>query len=53
VAGLIALLDAARDPEARKLLQLDASSRILLFGTEGITDPIVWRNLITQPDPLR
>jgi diaminopropionate ammonia-lyase len=53
VAGLIALVDAARDPEARALLQLGASSRILLFGTEGITDPIIWRELIAQSDPLR
>jgi diaminopropionate ammonia-lyase len=52
VAGLIALLDTARDPEARQLLRLDPSSRILLFGTEGITDPIIWRKLVTQPDPL-
>lgn len=52
VAGLIALLDAARDPAARTLLQLNSARRILLFGTEGITDPIVWRKLVTQTDPL-
>ena len=52
VAGLIALLDAARDPAVRKLLELSANSRILLFGTEGITDPIIWRKLITQADPF-
>ncbi len=46
VAGLIALLESARDPEARKLLQLDSTSRVLLIGTEGVTDPVVWRELV-------
>lgn len=39
VAGLAALFRAAADPEARATLGLDADSRILLFSTEGATDP--------------
>jgi diaminopropionate ammonia-lyase len=38
VAGLAALLLAARDPLSRAMLGLDADSRVLLFGTEGATD---------------
>ncbi len=46
VAGLAALLLAARDPFARAALGLDESSRILLFGTEGATDPEVYARLV-------
>jgi diaminopropionate ammonia-lyase len=46
VAGLAALLLAAREPFARAALGLDESSRILLFGTEGATDPEVYAQLV-------
>lgn len=46
VAGLAALLLAAREPFARAALGLDESSRILLFGTEGATDPQVYERLV-------
>lgn len=39
VAGLAGFLAAAGDAEARRLLGLDAASRVILFGTEGDTDP--------------
>jgi len=45
VAGLAALLLAARDPLSRAMLGLDADSRVLLFGTEGATDPEAWARL--------
>ena len=45
VAGLAALQRAAQDPPARAALQLTGDSRILLFGTEGITDPVVYREI--------
>lgn len=45
VAGLAALLLAARDPFARGILGLDATSRVLLFGTEGATDPEMYAKL--------
>lgn len=49
VAGLAALLLAAADPMSRGLLGLDAQSRVLLFGTEGATDPALYESL-TKPD---
>ena len=42
VAGLAALLLAGRDPFARAVLRLEADSRVLLFGTEGATDPALY-----------
>jgi diaminopropionate ammonia-lyase len=38
VAGLAGFLLAAADPEASTRLRLSDKSRILLFGTEGVTD---------------
>jgi len=46
VAGLAALELAARDPAMRASLGLDATSRVLLFGTEGATDPDVYARLV-------
>jgi diaminopropionate ammonia-lyase len=46
VAGLAALLLAAADPAARETLGLTKASRVLLFSTEGATDPEVYRRLI-------
>ena len=46
VAGLAALLLAAREPFARSALGLDESSRVLLFGTEGATDVEVYTKLV-------
>ena len=45
-AGLAALLLAASDPAARAALGLDAGSRILLFSTEGATDPGLYASLV-------
>lgn len=39
VAGLAGLIAAAGDADARARLGLDAESRVVLFGTEGATDP--------------
>ncbi len=46
VAGLAALLLAAREPYARAALGLDETSQVLLFGTEGATDPELYRKLV-------
>jgi diaminopropionate ammonia-lyase len=46
VAGLAGLLLAAREPYARTALGLEEGSRILLFGTEGATDPALYRQLV-------
>jgi diaminopropionate ammonia-lyase len=46
VAGLAALLLAAADPAARETLGLTKASRVLLFSTEGATDPEVYQRLV-------
>jgi len=45
-AGLAGLLLAAADPVARAALGLDATSRVLLFSTEGATDPELYARLV-------
>jgi diaminopropionate ammonia-lyase len=45
VAGLAGCLLAAADPAARATLGLDAASRVLLFSTEGATDPELYAKL--------
>lgn len=45
VAGLAGLLLAAREPYARAALGLEEDSRVLLFGTEGATDPVLYARL--------
>ncbi len=45
-AGLAGLLLAARDPAARAALALDAASRVLVFSTEGATDPALYARLV-------
>jgi diaminopropionate ammonia-lyase len=46
VAGLAALLLAAGDPAAREMLGLGPESRVLLFSTEGATDPELYERLV-------
>ncbi len=46
VAGLAGLLLASGEPFARAALGLEADSRVLLFGTEGATDPEVYARLV-------
>jgi diaminopropionate ammonia-lyase len=46
VAGLAGLLLAARDPFGRSTLGLEEGSRVLLFGTEGATDPELYAKLV-------
>ncbi len=48
VAGLAALLLAAADPAARAALSLGPDSRILLFSTEGATDPELYARLVAD-----
>jgi len=49
VAGLAGLLCAAGDPKVRKTLGLTSDSRILLFGTEGATDPVIYEKIVGYP----
>jgi len=46
VAGLAALLLAAADRAARAALGLGPGSRVLLFSTEGATDPELYQKLV-------
>ncbi len=49
VAGLAALLCVAQDAEARAALGLAPDARVLVFGTEGATDPDVWEAIVGKP----
>lgn len=46
VAGLAGLLKAAANPAMRAALGLNETSRVLLYGTEGATDPVVYREIV-------
>ena len=48
VAGLAALCEARADPAAAQILGLNRDSRVLLFSTEGATDPALYRALIAR-----
>ena len=43
-----ALLDAAADEKAREALGLDERARVLLFSTEGDTDPVNYRRVMEE-----
>jgi diaminopropionate ammonia-lyase len=46
VAGLAGLLLASDDADARRTLGLNSDASVLLFGTEGATDPIVYQRIV-------
>ncbi|HET6629510.1 MAG TPA: diaminopropionate ammonia-lyase [Woeseiaceae bacterium] len=46
VAGLVGLIESGADPGSRRELELDRDSRILLFGTEGNTDPELYERIV-------
>lgn len=46
VAGLAGMLLAAQEPQARAALGLTPESTILVFGTEGDTDPDLYRHIV-------
>jgi diaminopropionate ammonia-lyase len=45
-AGLAVLLAAHDDPGIAAALALDASARVLLLGSEGDTDPAIYRDIV-------
>ena len=47
-ATMGALLDAAADEKAREALGLDGNARVLLFSTEGDTDPVNYRRVMEE-----
>lgn len=46
VAGLAALQSVAGDPAKRAALNIDKAARVLVFGTEGDTDPALYTKLV-------
>ncbi|MEO9528613.1 diaminopropionate ammonia-lyase [Roseibium sp.] len=49
VAGLIGLMSGALNPEMRAAIGLDSEARVLLLGSEGVTDPGVFEALLANP----
>ncbi len=47
--GLAGVLAAAERPELAAALGLDRASRVLVFGTEGATDPALYAELVGRP----
>ncbi|MYK57135.1 MAG: pyridoxal-phosphate dependent enzyme, partial [Rhodospirillaceae bacterium] len=50
VAGLAALIVARQDPDFSEKLGLDGCSRVLLIGTEGVTDRAVFDRMMGERD---
>jgi len=48
VAGLSALIGAMTDPKMAENLGLDHTSRVLLIGSEGITDPDIYAQIMAE-----
>ena len=48
VAGLAGFRLAMADPGSRDALVLTRDSRVLLFGTEGVTDPVVYSEILAS-----
>lgn len=46
VAGLAGLIVAAAQPDWRQAIGLDPASRVLLFGSEGDTDPDLYARIV-------
>ena len=46
IAALAGLLAACADAGARKALELDDDSRVLVIGSEGATDPVLYRRIV-------
>lgn len=50
VAGLAALIAAQQQPALADALGLGASSRVLIFGSEGVTDPAIFNAIMEGAD---
>ncbi|MFC3229010.1 diaminopropionate ammonia-lyase [Marinibaculum pumilum] len=51
VSGLIGLLGVAADPDLRRAVGLTTGSRVLVFGSEGATDPQIYASMVGHPPP--
>lgn len=52
VAGLAALITACQDPKLSKTLELDEQSRVLLIGSEGVTDSEIFAAIMAGHDDV-
>ncbi len=52
VAGLAALIALCEDAELSAKLGIDGSSRVLLIGSEGVTDPEIFERIMQGADTL-
>jgi diaminopropionate ammonia-lyase len=50
IAGLAALIAARQDVDLAAKLGLDAGSRVLLIGSEGVTDPAIFKMIMEGRD---
>lgn len=48
VAGLAAVIAASLEPALREKLNLDQNARILLIGSEGVTDPAIFNEIMSE-----
>lgn len=52
VAGLAALIAARQSPELSETLGLNAQSRVLLIGSEGVTDLKIFAQIMAESDDV-
>ena len=52
VAGLAALIVARKDASLSEKLGLDTNSRVLLIGSEGVTDPAIFETIMSGADSV-
>ncbi len=52
IAGLAALIAARQDVDLSAKLGLDGQSRVLLIGSEGVTDPAIFAQIMEGKDAL-
>jgi diaminopropionate ammonia-lyase len=52
IAGLAALIAARQDAELSQQLGLTAASRVLLIGSEGVTDPAIFAQIMGESDAV-
>jgi diaminopropionate ammonia-lyase len=50
VAGLIGLICGATSPSLRDEMKLDTESRVLIIGSEGVTDPNLFQAIMADQD---
>ena len=48
VAGFIGLICGATNASLREKLQLDCNARVVIIGSEGVTDPEVFQSIMEE-----